>query len=289
MKYGSLVGAGIEGYIKTRQEIGAARFIETEYQKQVAEFGTSDEISWWTQLAQAQVQIWIKHYAADLDRLQIKEAETYHELEIKLPSGRTLKLHGYTDGEGPISFMEGKVRSEWDTESVASEIQLNLQLNVYTLMFQIKHGRLPSNIWYQHTRRPCGWNYGSGAGSSGPRRKKNESDEVFKKRIITFMNDEPDYHFFRYFVRPNQDTVSRFQHLILFPMLEAFLDWYEWYIHPDRANQVNRFHWTTPYGLYNPFLEGTAERFRSFRLTGSTLGLRPRMKRPNPSDPPSAT
>jgi hypothetical protein len=42
---------------------------------------------------------------------------------------------------------------------------------------------------------------------------------------------------------------------------------------PD-TEQVHRHHYLTPYGLYNPYLEGTGERFRTYALTGSTLGLK---------------
>ncbi len=64
---------------------------------------------------------------------------------------------------------------------------------------------------------------------------------------------------------------------MMLPMLEAFMDWYEYMITPNRSGVLNRVHWTTPYGLYNPFMEGTQERFRQYRIDGSLEGLRPKV------------
>ena len=42
MMYGSLIQAGIEGYIKTRQPRGAAKFIQTEFEKQAKKYDELD-------------------------------------------------------------------------------------------------------------------------------------------------------------------------------------------------------------------------------------------------------
>jgi hypothetical protein len=55
------------------------------------------------------------------------------------------------------------------------------------------------------------------------------------------------------------------------------MDWYEYMAAPDKDQRVNKFNWMQPYGLYDPFLQGTRERFREYRLTGTTLGLRKRV------------
>lgn len=93
------------------------------------------------------------------------------------------------------------------------------------------------------------------------------------------MQENKGYYFFRYLVRPNEEIIDRFLNECLVPILESFLDWYEYMTNPNKKDVVNRFHWITPYGLYNPFMEGTAEKFRTYRLTGSSLGLRPRINR----------
>ena len=271
MMYGTLVGAGIEGFIKTRQVRGAAKFIDNECQKQLSKFAEYDDITWWAGLAQLQVKTFVDLYGKDFDLYGITEAETKNKIEVILPSGRTITLNGYTDGEGSDIIFEHKCRGEWDEQHVAREIDFNLQVNVYTLMFLTKHGRLPERIWYQHSRRPGGFGY------SGPRKKAKESDTKYRNRIAEAIDTDRGYHFFRYWIRPDEERFQRFLHGCLYPMLEAFLDWYTYMTHPQRKDEVNKVHWPTPYGLYNPFMEGTLERFRNFRLTGSTIGLRPKV------------
>lgn len=273
MQYGSLVQAGIEGYIKTRQNRGAAKFIQNEFESQVRQYEDYEEIVWWAQLAQSQVSTWIDLYAKDLDEWGITKSEVNHKVELTLPSGRPITLNGYIDGEGDTVLMENKCRGDWDVEKIAAEIDLNLQVNMYLLMFQAEKGVLPGRMWYQHIRRPGGFAY------SGPRRRKTESMDDYRKRLGQAIDEDRDYHFFRYVIRPNEERHQRFLHLCLYPMLESFLDWYFYIIHPNRKDEINRHHWPTPYGLYNPFLEGTLERYRTLRLTGTTAGLRPKVMR----------
>lgn len=270
-QYGSLVQAGIEGYIKTRQPRGAARFIQQEFEKQVSQYEDYDDIAWWASLAQHQVTTWIDLYGADLDLYKITSSEAHHKIDLTLPSGRPITLHGYIDGEGDDILMENKCRGEWDEDSIAREIDRNLQVNYYLLMYKARHGSLPSRMWYQHIRRPGGFAY------RGPAKKAKETRDEYKLRLAEAINTNRDYHFFRYWIRPDEDRFNRFLHGCLYPMLEAFLDWYIYMTHPNRKDELNKYHWMTPYGLYNPFTEGTTERFRNFRLTGSTIGLRPKV------------
>lgn len=271
MQYGSLIQAGIEGYIKTRQIRGAAKFIQEEFEKQVRQYEDYEDIAWWASLAQHQVLIWSNQYAADLDLYRVTSSEVQHKIDLILPSGRPITLNGYIDGEGDDILMENKCRGEWDEETIAREIDMNLQVNYYLLMYKAQHGKLPSRMWYQHIRRPGGFGY------SGPRQKAKETREEYKQRIVEAIDQNRDYHFFRYWIKPDEDRLNRFLHGCLYPILEAFLDWYLYMTHPQKKDQLNKYHWMTPYGLYNPFTEGTAERFRNFRLTGNTVGLRPKV------------
>ena len=268
MSYGLLVQAGIEGFIKTRQPRGAAKLIDNTFQKMCREYDDYEEIAWWTGLAQHQVTTWIDMYAADLDKYGVTKSEQQHKMNLTLPSGRSIVLNGYLDGEGADIIMENKCRGEWDEEHIAREIDLNLQVNYYTLLYSATYSKLPTKIWYQHIRRPGGFAY------SGPRKKAAESRTEYRGRLVDNINAERDYHFFRYWVRPDTERFERYMRGCLYPMLEAFLDWYEYMTHASRQDEVNKYHWIQPYGLYNPFTEGTQERFRNFRLTGSTLGLR---------------
>ena len=73
---------------------------------------------------------------------------------------------------------------------------------------------------------------------------------------------------------PSQTKLEQFCFASLYPILEAFLNWYE-FVTTESAD-YNCHHWMTPYGLYNPFVEGTEEKFRNYRLTGSHIGLKSR-------------
>lgn len=273
MQYGSLVQSGIEGFIKTRQTAVADRFIDIETEKQIAAYDDAEEICWWAALAKATVKQFIGHYEKDLQKYGIAKSEEHHKVDLTLPSGRTMVIHGYLDGHGPDNMMENKCRGDWDTESITAEIDRNLQLNYYMLLYKATHGKLPKFVWYQHIRRPLSFGY------RGPARRKSESRDDHRERIIEHMAENKGYYFFRYLVRPNEEMIDRFLNECLIPILESFLDWYQYMTSPNKKDIVNRFHWITPYGLYNPFMEGTAEKFRTYRLTGSTLGLRPRINR----------
>ena len=268
--YGSLVQAGIEGYIKTRQRAGAIRLIDNEFKKQCSQHSEYDEIAFWASLAGHQVDTWIRMYGNEIEEHGFTDSEKHHEIVLELPSGRQIKLHGFIDGESNTMLMENKCRGEWDETVIVQEIAYNLQVNLYTMFFESAHQRLPERIWYQHIRRPNGFGY------RGPRQKAKESTQGFLSRLREAIDSDRDYHFFRYWIIPDRGMVDRFRHRCLYPMLEAFLDWYEYMSLPSQKGVVNKVHWMTPYGLYNPFMEGTAEKFRNFRLTGCKHGLRPR-------------
>lgn len=265
MAYGSLVQAGIEGWIKTQQTKGMLRFIQQEFDRQVEEYGLSEEIEWWAKLACHQCSIFVDLYAHDLP--QLTTSERHAEALITLPSGREIKLHGYLDGEGPAILFENKVRGKWDVDVLTDNLPMDLQYNYYLLLLQ-SEGTLPDLVWYQHCRRPGSW------GFKGPRRKKSESKDEHRLRTEQHMTDNKDYYFYRYFGKPTLQDLEKFCYACMYPMLEAFLDWYEFKMSSD--SPPNRFDWMTPYGLYNPFTEGTPEKFREYRLTGSSAGLRRR-------------
>jgi len=269
--YGLLMQAGIEGFIKTGTMAGAYHLQDREFQTQATQYAELDEISYWTRIAARQLTTFIDFYGKDLKKYGITESENHHECEVKLHSGRKLKLHGYIDGEGDDILMENKTRGEWDEQTIAESIDLDLQFNIYCLLKRAKTGKLPSRVWYQHIRRPGGFGY------KGPRRKANESDDAYIKRLGEAIDTDRTYHFYRYLARPTDRRFKKFCTVTLFPILEAFMDWYEYMAAPDKDQRVNKFNWMQPYGLYDPFLQGTRERFREYRLTGTTLGLRKRV------------
>ena len=273
--YGSLIGAGIEGFIKKRTHAAIEEFIDRQYRKDIAKFNEYDDIAWWTELATAQAKLFSNRYASDLTKFNVTKAETKYKNVITLPSGRFITLSGYLDGEGTDIIFEHKCRGNWNTEKVASEIDMDLQYNFYLLLYYTKIGKLPKYVWYQHSRRPSGFGY------RGPKKGKNETKQSYLVRLIKYMTENEDDHFYQFMGIPNIERFQRFLNISLYPKLEQFLDWYDYMIgqpHYQRmkTERINTLHVMTPYGLYNPYLEGTDENFRHYALTGSTLGLRKR-------------
>ena len=266
LAYGSLVQAGIEGFIKTEHQLkGALRFIQQACSKEIDKYSLSEEITWWSKLACHQVSVFVDFYGDDLTKLN--ESERHVSATITLPSERKIKLHGYLDGEGDGILFENKVRGYWDTEVLANNLPLDLQYNYYCLLLR-EEGRLPNTVWYQTCRRATEWGY------RGPRRKKRETSEEFLDRVTTHMSANPEYYFHRFMGKPTADDIELFCQVVLTPMLEAFMDWYEHQLKTQLGIEaLNKTDWMTPYGLYNPFVEGTIEKYRNYRLTGNTSGL----------------
>lgn len=277
MAYGKLFQAGIEGYVKTgHTKRGAARFLQTEYYKQIDDYGTDKTIAWWSKLALHECYLFIDHYNnpevyGKLPLTTVTASEENLRVEIALPSKRTIVLNTYIDGQWSDGIMENKCRAKWNEQAIADQIRWDLQYNIYCLAVQATTGKLPDYVWYQHIRKPGGWGY------AGPRKKRGQTQEQYLEEIVEHMHNNVDYYFYRFIGRPQPSEIDRFCFGCLYPILEQFLDWYEYMTSPNRydPNNVNRYHWATPYGQYSPFLQDTAERFRDYRLTGSTVGLIP--------------
>jgi len=276
--YGSMIGAGIEGWIRHREDSAIDNYIDRQYRKDIAKFNEYDEIGWWSELASAQARVFIGRYATDFNKYEVFRAETKRKETITLPSGREIVLNGYLDGEGKDLIFEHKCRGDWNPERIANEIDMDLQYNFYLLLYFTKEGKLPKHVWYQHSRRPSGFGY------RGPKKKETETKNTYLKRLIKYIQENEDDHFYQFMAVPNMGRFQRFLAISLYPKLEQFLDWYDYLTGKPRFNATvskdgpphNTLHVMTPYGLYNPYLEGTDENFRHYALTGSTLGLRKR-------------
>ena len=276
MKYGNLIQAGIEGFIKTGTMKGGFRFIQVEYQSQVDYYGMNKDITWWAKLAEHTLSAFVQRYKTDhqYPLSLIEKSEENLRAEITLPSsGRTVILNMYLDGEWSEGIMENKVRGKWNPEAIAREIKWDLQYNIYVIAKYLTSGIVPSKVWYQHILRPGSFGY------RGPKKRKTDTPDSHMGRIVAHMKENPDTYFYRFIGRPSLSDIERFSHACLYPMLEGFLDWYEHVTAPDRDLRENHVDWIQPYGLYNPFVMGTEERFRTYRLTGSPIGLRKKVYR----------
>ena len=276
LKYGSLFGAGLEGWFTLKEVRAITRYVEQEFKQQVSEYDEWSEIRWWTELASIQSRLFVDYYTDILSSFSETSAERKVSHLLELPSGNYISLKGYFDMDGisenigTVHF-EGKCRGEWDEERIAEELYMDLQLNLYLLLYKLEFGSLPTKVWYQHTLK----------------KSEDRFGEVYLSRIVEHMSENPDYYFYDYWYTPTEDHLERFCHRILYPILDHFLVWY--YSFMDDSNSkiplaphlpifkrpnYNCFHYPTPYGIYNPFLEGTLENFRRYRLNGTTFGLK---------------
>ena len=274
LAYGNLMQCGIEGYIKgDRQKVSMIKFIKTEYDRLVEEHGTLEDIDFWANLAMHECDLFIQHYENDpvMPLTEITESERNVRVECPLPSGRVIALNCYLDGEGDGVLMENKVRGNWWEEGISRNIHLDLQVNFYLMAVTMETGETPKKVWYQHSLRP--------GSRKGPRKTKKETQTEYLERCKAWMSENPEKTFYRYIFPPTPGDLQRFAHATLYPILEAFLDWFEYHEEARLGgNPVNKYCWIAPYGQYNPFVEGTSERFREYRLTGQPNGLRKRVR-----------
>lgn len=269
--YGVLFQSCIEGFIKTKEIRGASKLLENKTNEFLKLYSfNSEDIMYYATLAEKQFHIFLEIYNKDLEKFNFTDSEKRHEVVITLPSGRDIKLKGFIDGENADSLMENKTRAEWKQEEIINEIDLNLQYNYYCLIYYAENNKLPKSVWYQHIRRPGGFGY------RGPKQKKLESKEEYLYRVVTYISENREEHFYRFISKPIQQKFNRFLHICLYPILESFLDWYEYITNKNQT--INKHHWLTPYGLYNPYLTGVEEQFRNYALTGSLVGLQQRVK-----------
>lgn len=280
--YGQLFQSCIEGFIKTKTIQGSNKLLELKTKEFLIKYPANhDDIVYYATLAEKQFNIFITLYSKELLKVNFTDSEKYHKVTIQLPSNRDISLIGYIDGENSTTIMENKTRAEWDIDAIVAEIDLNLQYNYYCMIFYAENdGTLPKHVWYQHIRRPGGFGY------RGPKQKQLESKAEYLFRLVNYISDNKEDHFYRFMSKPSEDRFYRFLFICLYPILESFLDWYEYMIlkiTPLPVNKpaddiINKYHWLTPYGLYNPYLQGTEETFRKYALTGSTAGLIKRVK-----------
>ena len=266
---GQLVQAAIEGWILTGTDTGMSRFHSEEYNNQLKEFGDADKMEPWFHVSKSLVETWLVHLQQKIQQREWQHSERKVEGVTALPSGRQIKLKAYLDGEyetptGGMGLMENKCRGGIAKERIISEIKWDLQYNIYLYLKFIETGQLCEEVWYQTFKRPS------------LRQKKAESKEGYIDRMCEDIRENPDEYMFLYLSRPTMKECRAFAHGCLYPLLDDFLDWYENFTGTQQIGKKNPYsnHYVMPYGIYNPFLEGTDERFRSYRLTGSRYGLR---------------
>lgn len=111
-----------------------------------------------------------------------------------------------------------------------------------------------------------------------------ESEAEYYDRLKGVILEDKESYFLRFTVPVSTAEILDFEQHCLTPALENLCDWWEWIkstddpfaqmgVTPAGREISNRFHWRTPYNLYNPMAEGRTGDIDAYLDEGSLVGL----------------
>jgi hypothetical protein len=227
--------------------------------------------------------------------------EQVFAVNYTLPSGRPVRLRGKWDsvdsvgknGEARLFLQENKTKGEINEQKIVQQLTFDLQTMLYLTALTVDQDnsfwRRANKRWrnlplggvrYNVVRRPLG------GGKGSIRQKKpsksnslGESKDDFYARLSDLIRADPASYFVRWNVGVLPADVKRFQERCLNPVLEQLCDWWAAmqdcdgsdYFKPPTPHGL--IHWQTPYGIFNPLLEGGSTDLDHYLATGSEAGL----------------
>lgn len=237
------------------------------------------EVELWIEKCAALFPIYAEHWSTNPDvkqREPVFQEESFR-VEIKLPSGRTVKLRGKFDsvdviGKG-LYIQENKTKSAIDVVKLSRQLTFDLQTMIYvTALHAIREGdsklkKHPvSGVRYNVIRRSAHKSVRSMLEKLDEDRKAGRIGEWFS----------------RWSIGVNESDTRKFRRECLDPILEQLCDWwghitsggdpFESESLQHECPEVFR-HWRHPFGVYNVLDEGGATDVDSYLATGSTAGL----------------
>lgn len=287
--------------------------LRARYQELLLLFpGNTAEITKWYTLTLKMFEQYVIYWKTHDDtkgRTPLYQEEKMRET-YTLPSGRQIVLNGMIDAADWITnknartgkkhrgiyIQENKARGaeRIDGVKLQNELPSTLQPMMYSLMMKLRGERtgefdpaevkgIRYNVIVRPLSRGCEylmrqrkgrlvWN----AAKTQKVRKGEESDIDFFNRVAKTFADDPEYYFRRWRVDLIPADYAKFNKEILNPLLESFCDWYDWVDqHADDpfVDGGGGVHWRTPFGVFNPFLEGFDGDYYEYLRSGSTQGL----------------
>lgn len=267
-----------------------------------------DEIYKWYRVCHTQFPIYLKHWVQNTQEKAAKPvfAEQVFRVPYRLPSRRIVQLRGKWDGgvlapndagEVGLWLNEHKTKGDIKPDQLQRQLTFDLQTMMYVVALRepvpgsihAKRSEPIMGVRYNVVRRPLSGGKGSivkhKPTKSNP---QGESDEQYYARLGQYIKDEPDHYFMRWNISIGKPDVERFKTQCLVPILENVCDDYEWWDVCWKDNipvfdidtRERRFpdhsyrHFVTPYGVYNPLLEGGTGDLDDYMQTGSETGLR---------------
>jgi len=232
---------------------------------------TQPTIEHWYTICQIQFEIYLKRYPKHNQGTTILSEETV-DLMYRLPSRRKVRLRGKVDRvyeeDSTLYLQENKTKGDIDVLGVASNLQFDLQTMMYLTILR-KMGLDVNWVTYNVVRRPLS------GGKYTIRVNKGETTQEFYQRLRQLIEQDQEWFFMRWYVKLQQYDLDRFVQTCFNPLLGDLLNWWKWVVkhQDDPFVRGNRVHWRTPYGVYNPTLEGRSSELDKYLETGSMVGL----------------
>lgn len=254
----------------------------------------------WYGVAKVQFPIYVKYWADHPDvtaRTPLLQEQSFR-VPYRLGSGRVVYLRGKFDavdlieenGEPGIYLQENKTKSEIDDGELKRQLGFDLQ----TMLYLVALGT-PTKTWHSGAGRDIpGWKYGTpirgvrynvirrplsgGKGSIVRHKAKGSKPEEtwadYWERLRVIIEEAPGEYFARFKAEVAPADVKKFERECLQPILEGLCDWWDWVKGGDDPFRAgNRLHYRSPYGVFNPLLEGYATDLDNYLDTGNIVGL----------------
>ena len=208
--------------------------------------------------------------------------EWVFDLPYKLPSGRTVRLRGKTDGvllHGKThTIKETKTKGDIDVDKVRRQLTFDLQTMLYTvaLVTDKKLNDKPVKVFYNLVKRPLG--HGS-IRQLKPSRKnpQGESTDEFFARLGATFRANPQDHFARVEAVIKPEDVQKFKDTCLDPLLETVCHWYNATVYGSKGDISHVPYWAMnyrhPFGVRNILDEGGSTDLDEYLVTGLPIGL----------------
>ena len=177
-------------------------------------------------------------------------------IEIRIPSGVTIRLRGRIDGiieNCGMWIKENKTKSQINIIHLQDTIHANIQVMFYALCSELKYGRPCKGVVYNVIRKP------------GQRQKIKESDANYIERISGEIEKDPEYYFHRLTVEFAPGQVDKWVRQELLPLLYRVYIWWKsiernplepWV---DENGNPNPFHGRKSFGIYDPMSMGKGD------------------------------
>jgi PD-(D/E)XK nuclease superfamily len=178
--------------------------------------------------------------------------EPNEQIRIRIPSGITIPLRGRIDQvieDSGMWIQENKTKSRIDISHIQDTLHANLQVMFYAVCSELKYGRPCKGVIYNVVRKP------------GQRQKQKESDTAYIDRIVSEIQNDRAYYFYRLSHTFSQGQVKKWTKEELLPLLyTVYLWWKSIERNPtDPWMDGNPFHGRKSFGIYDPMVLGKGD------------------------------